>query len=519
MSARAPRAERGTIAVRGLRKEYPSVMALDDVTLEIRPGEVIGIVGKNGAGKSTLIKVLCGAVSPDEGTIELDGEPVEFDRPSQALDRGIVAMHQQLEVFGSMTVAENLLLGTPNFPHGKLGMVRRAQLDARARETLAALKLDIDPQRPVQELSIAEQRMTNLARALVGEDGRLVILDEPTESLTAGETEQMFERVRQVRDAGLAVIYVSHRLDEVRGISDRIVAMRDGRVIASGDASEFGRNRLVELIAGEAPETEAEAPRERRGSETKAVLAATGLSGPALRPSTFQLNDGEIVGLCGLVGSGRSTLARTLAGAVKADSGEVLLDGEPVEFSDPGEAIARGVVHVPEDRREQALFESFTIAEDTSIGDLEKHRWRSTPFLSGRAQAATAARAIKEFGVSAAGGRQLTRTLSGGNQQKVVLARWMIRGGRVLILDEPTQGIDVGTRKEILNLVRSAVDQGSTALWISSDFQELLDVSDRILVMKEHQVVADMSPAESTEEELLRSCLPSEEYVHAGDPR
>jgi len=499
------------VSVRGLVKQYPSVVALDDVDADFGRGEVVGIVGKNGAGKSTLIKVLCGAVQPDVGWIELDGERVDFAQPAQALDHGIVAMHQQLETFGGLTVAENLLLGTPRFPRDRAGLVRWRELWKRASETLAALQLEIDPRKPIGELSVAEQRMVTLARALVGEGGRMVILDEPTESLTAAETEHMFERVRQLRAAGLCVIYVSHRLDEVSGISDRIVAMRDGSVIASGPSAEFDRRRLVELIAGRSEAADAR-PAEARAQATRGtpVLEARDLASDAVRPSSFTLHDGEIVGLCGLVGSGRSALARLLAGASPIEAGELTVDGERLLPRGPEDAILAGVVHVPEDRREQALFPSFSLEEDVSVSDLGRHRWRRTPFISRRAEARTAKRAIEEFGVAAKNGRQPTATLSGGNQQKVVLARWLLRGGRVLVLDEPTQGIDVGTRKEILELVRRAVAQGGCALWISSDFQELLTVSDRLLVMREHEVSGELSPVGLSESDLLHACLPVE---------
>ncbi len=505
-SAAAP-----VVSVRGLRKQYPSVVALDDVDVDFGRGEVVGIVGKNGAGKSTLIKVLCGAVQPDAGRIELDGEPVELAQPAQALDNGIVAMHQQLETFAGLTVAENLLLGTPRMPRNRAGVVRWRELWERARETLAALELDVDPRKPIGELSVAEQRMVTLTRALVGEGGRMVILDEPTESLTAAETESMFARVRQLRAAGLSVIYVSHRLDEVSGISDRIVAMRDGRVIAEGAAAEFDRQRLVELIAGRSEAADAHAPAERvAATRGEPVLVAEDLAGTGVRPSSFTLHDGEIVGLCGLVGSGRSALARLLAGATRIDAGELTVDGERLLPDGPQDAILAGVVHVPEDRREQALFPSFSLEEDVTVGMLERHRWGRTPFLSRRAEVRTARRAIEELGVAAKSGRQPTATLSGGNQQKVVLARWLLRGGRVLVLDEPTQGIDVGTRKEILELVRRAVAQGGCALWISSDFQELLTVADRLLVMREHEVAGELSPIGLAESELLHACLPVE---------
>jgi ABC-type sugar transport system ATPase subunit len=496
------------VAVRGLNKRYGGVIAMADVSLEFTAGEIIGIVGKNGAGKSTLIKVLSGAVEPDSGEVLIDGHPISMKRPSDALDRGIITMHQQLETFGGLTVAENLLLGTPQFPYGPGGMVRWRALWKRAAAVLEKLQVEIDPRRPMDTLSVADRRMVTLARALVDDEGRMVILDEPTESLTAAEAEHLFERMRQLRDRGICVIYVSHRLEEISAMSDRIVAMRDGRVIADGRTAEFNRSRLVELIAG--PDKEKPAPAAAPAGERRVLLRAEGLAGDAILPADFVLREGEIVGLCGLAGSGRSALARLLAGADRVRGGKLTIEDEEQSFRGPEDAILAGVVFVPEDRREQAMFPTFTLEEDVIAGSLSKHRWRGTPFLSRKSQAAAGRAAIEQFNIAAAGGSQLTQTLSGGNQQKVVLARWLTGGGRVLILDEPTQGIDVGTRAEISKQVRAAVEGKGCALWISSDFEEILTVSDRLLIMREHEVVAEMSPKGMTQAQLLSACLPPE---------
>jgi ABC-type sugar transport system ATPase subunit len=496
------------IAVRGLNKRYAAVIALAEVNLSFAPGEITGIVGKNGAGKSTLIKVLSGAVRPDSGEVLVDGSPVALSRPSDALHRGIITMHQQLETFGGLTVAENLLLGTRHFPRGAGGIVRWRTLWKRAAAVLEKLQVEIDPRRPMDTLSVADRRMVTLARALVDDDGRMVILDEPTESLTAAEADHLFERMRQLRERGICVIYVSHRLEEISAMSDRIVAMRDGKVIADGVTSEFDRARLVELIAG--PAEAAPSPQAVPASQRRPLVRAEGLAGVGLEPSSFVLREGEIVGLCGLAGSGRSALARALAGATRSHGGELWIDEERHSFRGPEDAILAGVVFVPEDRRQQALFPTFTLEEDVTAGSLRRHRWRGTPFLSRKSQQSAAKQAIEDFNIAAAGGGQLTQTLSGGNQQKVVLARWLSSGGRVLVLDEPTQGIDVGTRAEISKQVRAAVEDNGCALWISSDFEEILTVSDRLLIMREHKVVAEMSPEGLSQAELLSACLSPE---------
>jgi ribose transport system ATP-binding protein len=504
------------IAVAGLNKRYAAVVALADVSLSFAPGEITGIVGKNGAGKSTLIKVLSGAVRPDTGTVLVDGHPVTLSQPSDALHRGILTMHQQLETFGGLTVAENLLLGTPHFPRGPGGMVRWRTLWKRAAVVLEKLRVEIDPRAPMDGLSVADRRLVTLARALVDDDGRMVILDEPTESLTAAEADHLFERMRELRERGICVIYVSHRLEEIGAMSDRIVAMRDGEVIADGATAEFDRARLVELIAG--PEEAKPSPAAIPASQRQPLLRAEGLSGPGVVPSSFTLREGEIVGLCGLAGSGRSALARLLAGASRAEGGELWIGEERHSFGGPHDAILAGVVFVPEDRRQQALFPTFTLEEDVVAGSLEKLRWGRTPFVSRRAQKRAAAQAIEDFNIAAAGGEQLTQTLSGGNQQKVVLARWFSTGGRVLVLDEPTQGIDVGTRAEISAQVREAVEGKGCALWISSDFEEILTVSDRLLIMREHEVVAEMSPKGLSQAELLSACLPDQPDPAAARP-
>lgn len=508
--------ETPVLSVKELTKTFPGVVALDRVNLDFFPGTVVGLVGKNGAGKSTLIKVLSGAESQNNGKILIDGTEVRIHSPAEALERGVVAVHQRLDIFPGLTVAENVFLGRDRLP-SRLGFVSRSQLYSLANRILSDLDIAVDPRVAVSDLRVPFQRMVTIARGLASGARKMMILDEPTESLTGSETEKLFEQINLWRMRGLCVLYVSHRLEEVLTLSNNIVVMRGGRVVEEEDAGHYDKARLIAAIKGESEVKGEQTETLTRDSqhpaiETKAlshvpVFEARNVKGSGFDNANIRIYAGEIVGLAGLVGSGRSSLAKLLGGIERTTAGEIVLEGHHVKIKFPADALAQGIIYVPEDRHTHALFPAFQVWEDVSISVLDKLRAKVLPWLKRRLAVSDASRVIDEFGVDPPNPMLHTSKLSGGNQQKVVLARLLRLSGKVLILDEPTQGVDVGTRKELALIIRAAARKGAGVVWISSDFQELMEVSDRIVVARNHQLVADFLTAEITEHDLLEACF------------
>jgi ABC-type sugar transport system ATPase subunit len=492
------------VEVRGAVKRYPGVLALAGVDFAIRPAEVVGLVGKNGAGKSSLIKLIAGAERPDEGELLIEGrQPPHGYAPHVAHRLGLAFVHQELSNFPALTVAENVGLGSRS-PR-KLGvLVSRRQLNAQVKGILDELEARIDPAADVTRLTAVQQRLVMIARALY-HDARVLFLDEPSVSLTVEEIDHLHAIVRRLRDRGHSIVYVSHRLNEIVSLTDRVVIMQDGQVTLERATDELDEQALVDAIAGARAMSPVEAPSTtaRRGDP---ILSVRSLARPPLVADvSFDLHAGEILGLAGLVGSGRTEVARIICGADRPVGGTVEVDGTPVRFRQPVDAVRRGIALLPEDRRHEGLVLDFGIRENISLTDLRTHRLvRHLPFPRRASERRAATEIAERLEIATPNIEQEVRRLSGGTQQKVVLAKWLHRDGRVLVFDEPTQGVDVGAKAEIFSLVRKLAAAGRGIVVISSDFAELVSVCTRVVALREGRVSGEVEAPHVTEEVLVR---------------
>ncbi|MEU9245781.1 sugar ABC transporter ATP-binding protein [Streptomyces sp. NPDC048385] len=493
------------LSVTHLSKTFPGVRALTDVDFTARAGEVHALVGENGAGKSTLIKVLTGVHRPDAGEVRYDGEPVRFSTPLQAQHAGISTIYQEVNLVPLMSVARNLFLGRE--PLGRLGLIDFRRLHREADDALRRLGVRVDVRRPLRELGVGAQQMVALARA-VAVDARVVVMDEPTSSLEPREVQTLFGVIRMLRERGVAVIYVSHRMDELYEICDTVTVLRDGRVVHSGPLAGLDRLRLVAMMLGrEIGEVRAEGLTKFSGSHDPAaepVLRAEGLTvRHRLEDVSLTLRPGEVVGLGGLLGSGRSETAKAIAGALPTDAGRVVVAGVPVRAGSTAAAIRAGISLLPEDRKAEGIVPGLSVRENIALAAL--------PALSrfGLVDDARVDRIVETFmkrlRIKAAGPHQKVGELSGGNQQKVLLARWLALRPKVLLLDEPTRGIDVGAKAEVQALIDELADDGLAVLLISSDTEELIEGSDRVVVLKDGVVVGELTGAAVTEDALMRA--------------
>jgi rhamnose transport system ATP-binding protein len=491
------------LSVRGLSKSFGGVRALADVSLDVERGEVLALVGENGAGKSTLIRVLSGAHAPDAGTLRLDGQELRHLSPQRARALGIAVIYQQPALLPDLSVAENVAMGDE-----PAGLFRRVDWPARRRRAaalLARLGLSLDPDRPARTLSMPEKQLCEIARAL-GAEARVLVLDEPTASLSVTEVQTLLALLRDLRMQGLAIVYVSHRLEEVFAIADRVTVLRDGAVVETRAARELDRAALIRLMVGR--ELAAQSPR-AAGNPGAPVLEAVRLGSrdAGVHDVSLTLRAGEIVGLFGLVNSGRTELARVLCGLTPADAGEIRVGGTPVALVSPRQAAALGIAHVPEDRRQHGVVASMSVAANCTLSVLPQIRRRG--LLDRSREDALAQGYVERLQVKTASLRSEVATLSGGNQQKVALARALATSPRVLILDEPTQGVDVGAKAEIHARVAELAAAGLAVLVISSEVPELLALCDRVAVMCDGTVVAVLERGEATPERLLARALGS----------
>jgi ribose transport system ATP-binding protein len=487
------------LTMNGVVKEFPGVRALDGVDLEVEAGEVHCLLGQNGAGKSTLIKVLSGAHRADSGQIQWNGHRVSFPTPIAALRAGLATIYQELDLVDGLSVAENIFLG---HEPATLGFSRRGQMNAAAGELLGRLgHRDVRPTREVGALSAAGKQVVSMARAL-SHDARLIIMDEPSAVLDSGEVANLFRLIRQLTADRVAVIYISHRLDEIRQIGDRVTVLKDGRTVAVAlPAQSTPTAEVVRLMTGR--NVEYAFPRsESRPDGGEEILRVEGLGRRGdFSDVSFSVHAGEIVGLAGLVGSGRSEIVETVYGARKADTGRVTVDGRALRSGSVRAAIRAGMGLAPEERKSQGLLLFEPVYRNVSVSSLG--RFARVGFVATGRELAEVARITRELDVRPADPRRVVRTLSGGNQQKVVLARWLLRGCRLLILDEPTRGVDVGARTEIYRLVRRLADSGVGVLMVSSEIPEVLGLADRVLVVREGRVVHTGPAAEIDESRVL----------------
>ncbi len=493
------------VALEGIRREYPGVLAVDDASLALHAGEVLALVGKNGAGKSTLMKVMAGIQPADAGTITVGGEPVPSPYgPIEASRLGIAVVHQELEVVPGQTVAENVALGA-GFPRRRGRTIDWAQL----RRTVAALVDDlqpgISPDAPVETLSLAQQRLVMIARGLY-RDARVIVLDEPSAALNDQEIETLHGVVRRLAARGCAVVYITHRLNEVLALTDRSVVMRDGTVVDDRPTAEFDPQSLVEAITGHAL-TRAEIVRPEpieRGAE---VLRVDGLTRDgAVHDISFVAHAGEVVGIAGLAGAGRTELVRLIAGADRATAGTVHVRGRELRLRTPRDAIRAGIALVPEDRRNQGLLTGFSARFNLTLASLAKHRSGPLPRPRRASEQRSVDRAVERLRIKLADAERPVSLLSGGNQQKVVIAKWLELDPSVLIFDEPTQGIDVEAKAEALGLARALAGDGSAVLLVASDFTELVTTCDRVVVLREGELCGELVGDEISEARIVELC-------------
>jgi ribose transport system ATP-binding protein len=483
----------------GITKRFGATLALNEVRFDLRAGEVHALMGENGAGKSTLMKILSGNIQRDSGAILIDGLPVDIRTPRDARTHGIAIIHQELNTVPAMTVAENLSLGQE--PRNRFGMLDRAQVLRDAREKLARIHADIDPTRPLGSLGIGMQQMVEIARA-VSENARVLVLDEPTAALSRAEAQELYAVVNRMRTEGVGLIYISHRMEEVWQLSDRITVFRDGAYVGTGTRDDLTEADIVRMMVGRSI---GDLYRHEPRNPAEVVLDVVDLSADGLGPTSFQVRAGEVVSMSGLVGSGRTELARLIFGADRRKTGTVLVNGKPSDPVNPSRAIADGLAMVPEDRKAQGLFLDHSVERNVSISSLENYV--SAEVVQNRAIRQAVLEQMQRLHLRKNAIDLPVRALSGGNQQKAALARWLLRDSAVLILDEPTRGVDIGAKRELYELIDALARAGKAILVISSDLPEAIGIADRVLVVRGGRVVKELSADEASEETVMRHAV------------
>lgn len=481
----------------GIEKSFPGVKALQGVDLSVERGEVHALLGENGAGKSTLMKILAGAYTKDAGAIYIDSTKVEFNDPRHARELGIAIIYQELSILPHLSVAENIFLGRLPRRGRNPFLIDWKKCYERARELLDRLGLNIDPKRPAARLKVAEQQMVEIAKAL-SHNAKIVVMDEPTTSLTTREVQTLFATIRRLRAHGVSVIYVSHRLAEVKEMCDRATVLRDGKTIGTVRIAETSERDWVRMMVGRDLDQIFPKSHIKRGKE---MIRVSNLTSRKLKNVSFSAYEGEILGIAGLVGAGRTTLARAVFGADPVVSGTIEIDGHRVPMRRPSSAIQTGVALVPEDRKGQGVVLSMVVRENITLANLDGVSRAGQLKLA--AERRVAKQYVEALRIATPSVDQETVNLSGGNQQKVVLAKWLYSASRVLIVDEPTRGIDVGAKAEIYSLLHQLVQRGSTILMISSELPELIGMSDRILVMHEGRIAGELSRDQFSEEAIM----------------
>jgi ribose transport system ATP-binding protein len=497
-AAQAQEAGPALLELRNISKSFPGVKALDDVSFAVRSGEVHMCLGENGAGKSTLMKVLCGAYQADGGQILYKGEPVTIASPADARRYGIAVIFQEFSLVPYLDIAQNIFLGREfkgRFP----GSIDHARIEAEAKKVLDGIGFDIDPRTPVHKLAVAQQQMVEIAKAL-SQNARILVMDEPTSSLSDRETERLFAMIRRLKADGVAIVYISHRMAEVFELGDRITVLRDGKRVGSMLPSETNPNTLVELLVGRA--IDLTYGRELTKTPGEVVLEVKGLSAPSgIEDINLTVRAGEIVGLCGLVGSGRTEVARAIFGADPKSAGEIKLFGRPVA-TNPETATAMGMALIPENRKQQGLALIRSVGDNSVLAGLPRN-FSSGVFSPGKAYG-MAQETIKKLRIATPSPTRTAGYLSGGNQQKIVIGKWLETGARFFIFDEPTRGIDVGAKSEIFALIDGLVKEGAGVLMISSEQPEIVRVCDRAYVMREGRIVGELQRSELTEANIVR---------------
>jgi ribose transport system ATP-binding protein len=490
------------LSMRGIVKRFPGVVALGGVSLHLNRGEVLALMGENGAGKSTLMKVLGGAYQPDEGEIFVDGKPVVLSGVKDAKRLGIALIHQELMLAPNLSIAGNIFLGNEKSEWGPLRKLDRGTMNETARKLLARVGLNLHPSTSVSILTAGQMQMVEIAKALSA-DARIIIMDEPTSSLTAGESRQLFQIIRQLKSEGIGIIYISHRMEEVLDLADRITVLRDGKYVGDIESAGATPDKIVSLMVGR--EFTHRFPDKQEMPSTDEVLVARNIIVPgAPFGVSFTARRGEVLGFAGLVGAGRTELMQVIFGVTPALGGEMLLQGKPFLPRHTREAIARGVYLAPEDRKRHGLVLPMTVSENTSLPDVANYATGGR--LDWRREDEVAEQQVQRLRIKTPSIRQKVVNLSGGNQQKVVLGKWLAMQPKVLILDEPTRGIDVGAKAEIYRQVSELAATGITILMVSSDMEEIIGMSDRVVVMHE-RAIKGILPREQLSQERIASLM------------
>lgn len=485
------------LSLKGVTKTFPGVVALSDVSLELRPGKVTALVGENGAGKSTVVKILTGIYQPDQGEILVDGASVGFPTAQAAASAGVTAIHQETVLFDELSVAENIFLG--HAPRGRLGLIDTAEMVRRARDILAGIGAKVDPTHILKDLGIANKHMVAIARAL-SIDARVVIMDEPTAALSHKEIQELYELVEELKRQGKAILFISHKFDEIFRIADDFTVFRDGQLVGNGAISEVTEAELVRMMVGR---DVSQIFPDREHDPGDEILVVEGYNHPTeFADIAFSLRRGEILGFYGLVGAGRSEFMQALFGITRPSGGEVRIDGKTVAIRSPADAVANGIVYVPEDRGRQGAIAALPIFQNISLPSL--NRTSRKGFLRLAEEFRLARELSRRLELRAASLDTNVANLSGGNQQKVVIAKWLATQPKVIILDEPTKGIDIGSKAAVHEFMAELAAQGLAVIMVSSEIPEILGMSDRAIVMREGRMVAELQREDLTPETLVR---------------
>ena len=485
------------LTMKGIDKRFPGVHALDKVDLEIRAGEVMALMGENGAGKSTLMKVLTGIYHKDEGTITYEGREVEYNNPREAQNDGIVIVHQELNMVGHLTVAQNIFIGREP-KHGFI--IDDAKMNQDAAKLFEQLKIDIDPKETVSRLTVGKQQTCEIAKA-ISHKAKIIIFDEPTAALTESEIEQLFKIIRDLRASGMGIVYISHRMDEIKQITDRVTVMRDGCYVGTLITADTTKEEIINMMVGrvifEEPKSHSMV-----APDAPVVLKVEHLNaGRLVKDVSFELHRGEILGFSGLMGAGRTETARALFGADPKQSGDIYINGKKVDIQTPEQAVAAGIGYLSEDRKRYGLVLKKTIAENSTLACLSEYT--SGGFIQKGKEKKVSEEYVKLLKTKTPSVEQLVMNLSGGNQQKVVIAKWLIGDSDILIFAEPTRGINVGAKQEIYELMNRLVKEGKSIIMISSEMTEILRMSDRIVVMCEGRVTGELDIQGATQEKIM----------------
>ncbi len=487
------------LVAKNVSKVFPGTQALDNVTLDLLPGEIHALVGENGAGKSTLMNILSGVVTPDSGQIDIAGQPVQILNPKHAQELGIGTVFQELSLVPSLNIAENVFANRA--PLRAFGMVDWRKLYQRTRELMAPFDVNVDARTLVRDLTVSAKQLVEIAKAL-SLNAKILLLDEPTSALTPDEVQHLFGVIRRLKADQIGIVYISHRMREVFEIADRITVLRDGRRVGTYPIADVTPEEVIRRMVGREITTAAEKRATSADGSTGEVLRVEGLSnGSYYRDISFSLRRGDVVGIAGVKGSGRSNVARTLAGVERAEAGTIWIEGRQVKINSPVDAIALGIGYLPEERKIDGLFLQMSISHNISVTDLPHFaRWG---LMDRRKENAVAESFVDRLGIRTPSVCQIVGRLSGGNQQKVMLSKWLITQPKILVIDEPTKGVDVGAKAEIHSLLRKLADQGVGILFISSELPEILALSDRILVMHEGRLAGELPVAEATEANIM----------------